>query len=77
MWRSHDRLQKLGEELASDATRLVNEEDSGINILSEGDITGNLKLSPLNELQKIASPNKKRLRVNVETAEELKSGNLL
>ncbi|XP_058220271.1 zinc finger CCCH domain-containing protein 13 [Rhododendron vialii] len=72
--RSHDRLQKLGEELASNATRLVNEEDSGINILSEGDITGNLKLSPLNELQKIASPNKKRLRVNVETAEELKSG---
>ncbi|KAG5545512.1 hypothetical protein RHGRI_017866 [Rhododendron griersonianum] len=74
--RSHDRLQKLGEELASDATRLVNEEDSGINILSEGDITGNLRLSPLNELQKIASPNKKRLRVNVETAEELKSANL-
>ncbi|KAF7140756.1 hypothetical protein RHSIM_Rhsim06G0158200 [Rhododendron simsii] len=75
--RSHDRLQKLGEELASDATRLVNEEDSGINILSEGDITGNLNLSPLNELQKIASPNKKRLRVNVETAEELKSANLM
>ncbi|KAI8551887.1 hypothetical protein RHMOL_Rhmol06G0221800 [Rhododendron molle] len=75
--RSHDRLQKLGEELASDATRLVNEEDLGINILSEGDITGNLRLSPLNELQKIASPNKKRLRVNVETAEELKSANLM
>lgn len=76
--RSHDRLQKMADQLASDATRLgVNEDDSSINILSEGNITGNQKLSPPNELQNIASPKKKRLRVIAETAEELKSANLM
>jgi len=76
--RSHDRLQKMADQLTSDATRLgVNEDDSSINILSEGNITGNQKLSPPNELQNIASPKKKRLRVIAETAEELKSANLM
>ncbi|CAL5342464.1 unnamed protein product [Camellia sinensis] len=72
--RSHDRLQKLGDHLGSDAARLGATEDSSINILSDGEPAGNHAMSPPNQLQKNVSPNKKRLQVNVEAAEESKSG---
>ncbi|KAI8007990.1 Zinc finger CCCH domain-containing protein 13 [Camellia lanceoleosa] len=75
--RSHDRLQKLGDHLGSDAARLGANEDSSINILSDGETTGNHALSPPNQLQKNVSPIKKRLQMNVEAAEELKSANLM
>ncbi|PSS05801.1 Zinc finger CCCH domain-containing protein [Actinidia chinensis var. chinensis] len=69
--RSHDRLQKLGDQLGAEVTRPdANEEDSSINILSDGETNGN-------KLQKDASPKQKRLRMNVEAAEELKSTNLM
>ena len=69
MCRSHDRLQKLGDQLGAEVTRPdANEEDSSINILSDGETNGN-------KLQKDASPKQKRLRMNVEAAEELKSSN--
>ncbi|XAR68084.1 hypothetical protein NMG60_11003090 [Bertholletia excelsa] len=75
--RSHDQLQKLGDELGSDANKLgANEEDSNINILSDGETTGNHTLTLLNHLQKNASPAKKRLRINVESAEDSKTANL-
>ncbi|GMP66923.1 hypothetical protein CsSME_00027083 [Camellia sinensis var. sinensis] len=75
--RSHDRLQKLGDHLGSDAARLGATEDSSINILSDGEPAGNHAMSPPNQLQKNVSPNKKRLQVNVEAAEESKSANLM
>ncbi|XP_052177955.1 zinc finger CCCH domain-containing protein 13 [Diospyros lotus] len=77
--RSHDRLQKLGDQLGLEATKLgANEEDSSINILSDGETAGNHAISPhLNQLQKNASPSKKNLRMNSETIEESKSGNLM
>ncbi|KAL7216208.1 hypothetical protein ACSBR1_028205 [Camellia fascicularis] len=75
--RSHDRLQKLGDHLGSDAARLGANEDSSINILSDGETTGNHAMSPPNQLQKNVSPNKKRLQMNVEAAEESKSANLM
>ncbi|GFZ05536.1 hypothetical protein Acr_17g0011080 [Actinidia rufa] len=69
--RSHDRLQKLGDQLGAEVTRPdANEEDSSINILSDGETNGN-------KLQKDASPKQKRLRMNVEAAEELRSTNLM
>ncbi|KAI8006977.1 Zinc finger CCCH domain-containing protein 13 [Camellia lanceoleosa] len=75
--RSHDRLQKLGDHLGSDAARLGANEDSSINILSDGETTGNHAMSPPNQLQKNVSPNKRRLQMNVEAADELKSANLM
>ncbi|KAF5948441.1 hypothetical protein HYC85_014398 [Camellia sinensis] len=75
--RSHDRLQKLGDHLGSDAARLGATEDSSINILSDGEPAGNHAMSPPNQLQTNVSPNKKRLQVNVEAAEESKSANLM
>lgn len=75
--RSHDRLQKLGDHLGSDAARLGANEDSSINILSDGETTGNHAMSPPNQLQKNVSPNKKRLQMNVEAAEGSKSANLM
>ena len=59
----------MGDQLGAEVTRPdANKEDSSINILSDGETTGN-------QLQKDASPKKKRLRMNVEVAEELKSSN--
>uniref|UniRef100_A0A5B6ZZR4 Putative zinc finger CCCH domain-containing protein 13 isoform X1 n=1 Tax=Davidia involucrata TaxID=16924 RepID=A0A5B6ZZR4_DAVIN len=71
--RSQARLQKLGDQLGSDATTPgVNEENSSINILSDGETAGNHVMSPRNELQKNTSPSKKRPRINLEAPEESK-----
>lgn len=46
--RSQDRLQRLGDQLGSDAQAAANEEDISINILSDEDTFGNLSMSPKN-----------------------------
>ncbi|KAA8526484.1 hypothetical protein F0562_008313 [Nyssa sinensis] len=75
--RSQVRLEKLGDQLGSDATRPgANEEDSSINILSDGETTGNRVMSPPNEVQKNASPSKKRPQINLEGPEEPKLGTI-
>ncbi|XP_059661052.1 zinc finger CCCH domain-containing protein 13 isoform X2 [Cornus florida] len=75
--RSQARLQKLGDQLGSDTTRLgADEGDSNVNILSDGETIGNQATSPRNEPQKRASPSKKRPRSNVEAAEEPRPANL-
>ncbi|KAK3008103.1 hypothetical protein RJ639_014365 [Escallonia herrerae] len=68
---SQARLQKLGEQLGSDVTRPgLNGEEASIHILSEGETFGNHASSPRYELQKIASPRRKRLRVHQMEADE-------
>lgn len=77
--RSEARLQKLGEKIYSDAIRPgATEEDTSINILSDGETLGNhIWRDPRNELQKKASPIKKRLEIHpVEVNEESKQGRL-
>ncbi|XP_047342019.1 zinc finger CCCH domain-containing protein 13 [Impatiens glandulifera] len=54
--RSQSRLQKLGEQLGSDSIRLGDNEDSNINILSDGGV---------------ASPRKKRPRINSRIATDV------
>ncbi|XP_062152275.1 zinc finger CCCH domain-containing protein 13 isoform X2 [Alnus glutinosa] len=67
--RSQARIQKLGDQLGSDTTKNgANEEDS-INILSDGEPVGFTIINPHNELQNDASPNKKRLGVNMDPFE--------
>ncbi|XP_057956496.1 zinc finger CCCH domain-containing protein 13 [Malania oleifera] len=75
--RSQARLQKLGDLLGSDATAPgVNGDDSSINIVSDGELTGNHVIGLLNDLQNDASPNKKRQHINLEAAEESKRAKL-
>ncbi|CAK9175197.1 unnamed protein product [Ilex paraguariensis] len=65
--RSQARVQKLGDQLASDAARSgANEEDSSINMMSDGETTGNLVLSSWTELQTNASPSRKRQRIRMK-----------
>uniref|UniRef100_A0A5B7A322 Putative zinc finger CCCH domain-containing protein 13 isoform X1 n=1 Tax=Davidia involucrata TaxID=16924 RepID=A0A5B7A322_DAVIN len=75
--RSQARLQKLGDQLGSDATRPgANEEDSSINILSDGETAGNHVMRLQNEVQKNDSTSKKRLQINLEGPEESKLGTI-
>lgn len=72
--RSQVRLDKLGDELGSDINKIgTNEEDSSINIVSDGETTGFL-VSPHNELQNEAPPSSKRMDVNWGSAKESKQG---
>lgn len=62
--RSQARLQKLGNQLGSDTARHgENEEDSSINIVSDGETKGNIVVSPKSRLQINAFPSRKRLRM--------------
>ncbi|XP_077243499.1 zinc finger C-x8-C-x5-C-x3-H type family protein isoform X2 [Tasmannia lanceolata] len=71
--RAQARLQRLGDQLGSDTSRpIANEEDSSVNIVSDGEPDGNNQMSPRNELQNYASPSKKRLRSNSGPFEEAK-----
>ncbi|XP_010267784.1 PREDICTED: zinc finger CCCH domain-containing protein 13 [Nelumbo nucifera] len=71
--RSQARLQKLGELLGSDASGpAINEEDSSINIVSDGEPNDKNRMSPKNDLENQTSPTKKRRRFNLETSEEEK-----
>ncbi|KAG8642327.1 zinc finger CCCH domain-containing protein 13 isoform X2 [Manihot esculenta] len=75
--RSQIRLQRLGDHLGSDTATGGNEEDSSINIVSDGDAPGYHAVCPQNEVQNNYSPGKKVLFVKHDTAEELaKCGNL-
>ncbi|XP_031254541.1 zinc finger CCCH domain-containing protein 40 [Pistacia vera] len=69
--RSQARLQKLGNQLGSDATVTgVNEEDSSINIVSDGETANKHLISPQNDVLTISSPKKTKLHVDRVTAEE-------
>ncbi|KAF8391485.1 hypothetical protein HHK36_023790 [Tetracentron sinense] len=71
--RSQARLQRLGDQLDSDASRLgANEEDSSVNIVSDGEPNDKNRISPWSELKNHASPSKKRLRINLGATEEAK-----
>ncbi|KAL3509664.1 hypothetical protein ACH5RR_029065 [Cinchona calisaya] len=62
--RSHSQVQKLGEQLSLDFSRPgATEEDEGYK--TDGESAGN-HVSPRNELQKNASPSKKRPRAHSE-----------
>lgn len=76
MYRSQIRLQRLGDHLGSDTATGGNEEDSSINIVSDGDAPGYHAVCPQNDVQNNYSPGKKVLFVKHDTAEELaKCGN--
>ncbi|XP_020539438.1 zinc finger CCCH domain-containing protein 13 isoform X2 [Jatropha curcas] len=75
--RSQVRLQKLGDQLGSgSATAGGNEDDSSINIVSDGEAPGYHATSLQNEVQNNSSPGKKGLRVKHDTAEEVAKANL-
>ncbi|XP_022930758.1 zinc finger CCCH domain-containing protein 40-like isoform X1 [Cucurbita moschata] len=59
--RSQVRLQQLGDQLGSDVNKIgANEEDSSINIVSDGEDPGFHAVSPLHDLQKDNSASKKK-----------------
>lgn len=64
----------MADQLDSDTLKLgVNEEDSSINIVSDGDYEQFSK----HEKKNCASPPKKRSRLSIGTSEEMKQGDLL
>ncbi|KAM1240001.1 hypothetical protein ACFX2J_045368 [Malus domestica] len=70
--RSQVRLNKLGDQLALDIYGTdANEEDSSINIVSDGETTG-FPVTPHNEQLNDASPSKKRLDAIRDTTKESK-----
>ncbi|GAV81303.1 hypothetical protein CFOL_v3_24761 [Cephalotus follicularis] len=69
--RSQVRLHKLGDQLGPVTTRTAgNEEDSSINILSDGERISYPIINPQNEKQIYLSLDKEGLRFNGETVEE-------
>lgn len=50
------------------------EEDSSINIVSDGETNGDYQMSPRNELKNQMSPSKKRMRASHGISEETKPG---
>nr|GEX16043.1 zinc finger CCCH domain-containing protein 13 isoform X2 [Tanacetum cinerariifolium] len=74
--RSQARLQRLGEQLGLDASAAANEDDIGIDMLSDEENLGNLLVSPQNDKasprkdQYKASLSKKRTRVDMVEADE-------
>ncbi|KAH7576774.1 hypothetical protein JRO89_XS01G0145800 [Xanthoceras sorbifolium] len=67
---SQARLQKLGYQLGSDASGAAgNEEDSSINIVSDGETTNYHLLGPKNDMQTKSSPNKRKLHAGRNTAD--------
>ncbi|MCL7050199.1 hypothetical protein MKW94_000261 [Papaver nudicaule] len=68
--KSQAWLQKLGDQLASDAARPSgNKEDPSLHIGSDGEFNQDDALSPRNELQNHAPPFKKRLQSSLGVAE--------
>ncbi|XP_068644393.1 zinc finger CCCH domain-containing protein 13-like [Aristolochia californica] len=69
--RTQARFERLGDRFSLDASENgLNEEDSSVNIVSDGEPNGGMGISPGNELQKQASPHKKRLRVSHAITED-------
>ncbi|XP_057985223.1 zinc finger CCCH domain-containing protein 13 isoform X6 [Hevea brasiliensis] len=75
--RSQVRLQRQGDHLGSGTiTTGANEEDSSINIVSDGDAPGYLPVIPQNEVLNNYSPGKKGLHVKRDTTDETTKANL-
>lgn len=75
--RSQARFQKYGDQLGLDISKLgTNEEDSSINILSDGEPNGDLQESMLNDVIHSSSLPKKRLLVHPAAIDEVKFGNI-
>ncbi|XP_023530204.1 zinc finger CCCH domain-containing protein 13-like isoform X5 [Cucurbita pepo subsp. pepo] len=73
--RSQVRLEQLGDQLGSDVNKIgANEEDSSINIVSDGEDPGFHAVSPLHDLQKDNSASKKKHIVQ-DIAENSKRAN--
>ncbi|KAL0909548.1 hypothetical protein M5K25_020426 [Dendrobium thyrsiflorum] len=74
LW-SQSRFQKLGDQLGLDISKLgANEEDSSINILSDGEPNGDFQESTPNDVMHRGSSLKKRSLVHTEAIEEVKFG---
>lgn len=76
MYRSQIRLERFGDQLVSDISRIsANEEDLSVDIVSNGDNTGLPPIIKNNLNQNDTSPFKKRLHVERDAVvEELKQG---
>ena len=76
LYRSQARLQKLGEQLGLDAGATANEDDIGIDMLSDEENLGNVLVSPQNDKasprkdQYKASLSQKRMRVDMVEADD-------
>ncbi|GLT87061.1 hypothetical protein SLE2022_051630 [Rubroshorea leprosula] len=69
--RSQARAQKLGEQLGSITTRTSgNDEDSNINIVSDGETTDVHIRNPQKDIRNNSPPNKKRLYADEDTAQD-------
>lgn len=61
----------MGHQLGSDSTKVDgNEEDSSINIMSDGETTNYHLVIPQSDKQTISSPNKKKLHADRDTGDE-------
>ncbi|KAK8921838.1 Zinc finger CCCH domain-containing protein 13 [Platanthera zijinensis] len=75
--RSEAHFQKFGDQLGVDISKVgVNEEDSSINILSDGEPNGDIQESLPNEMLNSGPPLKKRAPFNTASTDELKFGNV-
>ncbi|KAH1248104.1 Zinc finger CCCH domain-containing protein 13 [Glycine max] len=73
--RSQVRLQRFGDQLFSDISRIgANEEDLSIDILSNGENTGLHPIAKHNVEQNDASFHRRRLHIECDALEELKQG---
>lgn len=78
VYRSQVRLQRFGDQLVSDISRIdANEEDLSVDIVSNGENTGLPPIVKHNLEQSDASPRRKRLHVEQDAVEELKQGSSL
>ncbi|XP_031486429.1 zinc finger CCCH domain-containing protein 13 [Nymphaea colorata] len=74
--RAQTRLQKLGDHMSLDAAKpIANEDDSSINIISDGDADGD-QVSPRADKQSEITLKRKRFRLSHVVGEEAKSANL-
>ncbi|XP_050940819.1 zinc finger CCCH domain-containing protein 13 isoform X7 [Cucumis melo] len=74
--RSQVRLQQLGDQLGSDVNKIgANEEDSSINIVSDGDEPGYHASDPFHGLQRDTSASKRKMHAVQDIAENSKRAN--
>ncbi|XP_004144583.2 zinc finger CCCH domain-containing protein 40 isoform X1 [Cucumis sativus] len=75
--RSQVRLQQLGDQLGSDVNKIgANEEDSSINIVSDGEDPGYHASDPFHDLQRDTSASKRKMHDVQDIAENLKRADL-
>lgn len=76
--RSHVRLQRIGDQLVSDISRIgANDEDLSIDIVNNGENCGLPPVIKHNVEKNDASPHRKRLHVEGDAVEESKQGTSL